>query len=59
MAVRQADAITVFEQLERSGKGEGAGGLPYLNSCLQAVLNPMGVRRYAEMVIFGVDANPG
>jgi replicative DNA helicase len=49
-ATREADVITVFNELERIGKGEEVGGLVYLNSLAQYVAGPSGARRYAEIV---------
>jgi replicative DNA helicase len=45
-----ADVITVFEHLHRAGKDAEVGGLPYLNSLSQSVMNAANIRRYAEIV---------
>lgn len=47
---RPADIITVYEHLQRAGKAEEAGGLPYLNSLGQFVMSAANIRRYAEIV---------
>jgi len=47
---RPADAITVFESLQTSGKAADAGGLPYLNSLAQNTPSAANIRRYAEIV---------
>jgi replicative DNA helicase len=49
-ATKPADVITVFEQLQRSGKHEESGGLSYLNALAQSVPSAANVRRYAEIV---------
>jgi replicative DNA helicase len=49
-ASRPADVITVYAHLEKSGKHEEVGGLPYLNSLAQFVPSGANVRRYAEIV---------
>lgn len=49
-ASRPADVITVYEQLQRTGKADEVGGLPYLNSLAQYVLSASNIRRYAEIV---------
>ena len=49
-ASKPADAITVHEELQRQGKGEEAGGLPYLASLVQQVPSASNIRRYAEIV---------
>jgi replicative DNA helicase len=49
-ASREADVITVFEQLERAGNAEEVGGLAYLNSLAQYVPSSAAIRRYAEVV---------
>ena len=49
-ASKPADVITVFEQLERHGKHEDAGGLAYLNSLAQSVPSASNIHRYAEIV---------
>ena len=47
---RPADVVTVFEQLQRTGKSQEAGGLPYLNDLAQSVASAANMRRYAEIV---------
>jgi replicative DNA helicase len=47
---RPADAITVFEALQTSGKAVEAGGLVYLNSLAQNTPSAANIRRYAEIV---------
>ena len=47
---KPADVITVFEWLQRAGKGEEYGGMVYLNSLSQSVPSAVNVRRYAEIV---------
>ena len=47
---KPADVITVFEELQTSGRAEAAGGLPYLNSLAQYVPSASNIRRYAEIV---------
>ena len=47
---KPADVITVFEALQRKGKAEEAGSLPYLNSLAQFVPSASNIRRYAEIV---------
>jgi replicative DNA helicase len=47
---RPADAITVFEALQTSGKAADAGGLVYLNSLAQNTPSAANIRRYAEIV---------
>jgi replicative DNA helicase len=49
-ACREADIVTVYAQLEKSGKGAEVGGYLYLNSLAQAVPGSGNVRRYAEIV---------
>jgi replicative DNA helicase len=49
-ATRPADVITVFHELEKLGKGQEVGGLPYLNSLAQYVASAANIRRYAEIV---------
>ena len=44
------DVITVFEELQRQGKADEVGGLPYLNSLAQYVPTASNIRRYAELV---------
>ena len=47
---RPADAITVFEALQISGKAAEAGGLAYLNALAQNTPSAANIRRYAEIV---------
>ena len=47
---RPADAITVFEALQTSGKAGEAGGLAYLNALAQNTPSAANIRRYAEIV---------
>jgi len=47
---KPADAVTVFEALQNSGKAEDCGGLPYLNSLAQNTPSAANIRRYAEIV---------
>ena len=49
-ATRPADVITVFEQLQSTGKADEVGGLAYLNSLAQYVPSASNIRRYAEIV---------
>src|SRR5450830_488816 len=49
-ASKPADVITVYEQLQSSGKAEEIGGLSYLNSLAQYVPSAGNIRRYAEIV---------
>jgi replicative DNA helicase len=49
-ASKPADVVTVFAQLEKTGKAAEVGGLPYLNSLAQFVLSAGNIRRYAEIV---------
>ncbi len=47
---RPADAITVYEALQTSGKAGDSGGLVYLNSLAQNTPSAANIRRYAEIV---------
>ncbi len=47
---RPADAITVYETLQTSGKASEAGGLVYLNSLALNTPSAANIRRYAEIV---------
>ena len=47
---KAADVITVYEELQRQGKGDEIGGLAYLNSLAQYVPSAANIRRYAEIV---------
>jgi len=47
---RPADAITVYEALQTSGKAADAGGVAYLNSLAQNTPSAANIRRYAEIV---------
>lgn len=49
-ACKPADVITVFEHLQRQGKHEEVGGLPYLNSVAQSEPGAANIRRWAEIV---------
>lgn len=49
-ANKPADIITVYEQLQSTGKGEEVGGLVYLNALAQYVPSASNIRRYAEIV---------
>jgi len=49
-ASRPADVITVAESLERNGKLDDAGGLPYLAALAQNTPSAVNIRRYAEIV---------
>ncbi|RYE60418.1 MAG: replicative DNA helicase, partial [Hyphomicrobiales bacterium] len=49
-ASKPADVITVFEQLQSTGKSDEMGGLVYLNSLAQYVPSASNIRRYAEIV---------
>lgn len=49
-ANKPADVITVFEQLQRNGKGDDCGGMPYLNSLAASVPGASSIRYYAEIV---------
>ena len=47
---KPADVITVFEELQRQGRAEAAGGIAYLNALAQYVPSAANIRRYAEIV---------
>ncbi len=47
---KPADVVTVYEQLQNSGKGGEVGGLSYLNALAQYVPSAANIRRYAEIV---------
>jgi len=49
-AGKPADVITVFEQLQSTGRAEEVGGLAYLNALAQYVPSAGNIRRYAEIV---------
>lgn len=49
-AVKPADVITVFEQLQRVGKADECGGVAYLNALAQSIPSAANARRYAEIV---------
>ncbi len=49
-AGKPADVVTVYDELQTRGKGEEAGGLPYINSLAQYVPSASNIRRYAEIV---------
>ena len=44
---KPADVITVYEELQRQGKGDEIGGLAYLNALAQYVPSASNIRRYA------------
>ncbi|MDL2059262.1 replicative DNA helicase [Mesosutterella sp. AGMB02718] len=45
-----ADVLTVFNELERSGRSEAAGGRPYLISLTTNSLGAANIRQYAQIV---------
>ena len=45
-----ADVITVYNELERSGRAAAAGGRPYLNALTSNSLGAGNIRTYAEIV---------
>jgi len=47
---KAGDVVTVYEELQRQGKGDEVGGLAYLNSLAQYVPSASNIRRYAEIV---------
>jgi len=47
---KPCDVVTVSQQLERTGKLEGAGGLAYLSSVARDTPTAANVRAYAEIV---------
>jgi replicative DNA helicase len=49
-ATKPADVMTVYDELQRSGKGSEVGGLAYLNGLAQSVASASNIRRYAEIV---------
>ncbi len=49
-AMRPADVITVYEQLQSQGRADETGGLGYLNALAQYVPGAGNIRRYAEIV---------
>lgn len=49
-ANKPADAVTVHEDLERQGKAQEAGGLPYLAALVQQVPSASNIRQYADIV---------
>lgn len=49
-ASRPADVITVYEELQRQGKAEETGGLPYLNSLAEYLPSTDNLRVYAGLV---------
>jgi replicative DNA helicase len=50
VSLRPADQVTVYEHLQKSGKAEEVGGLPYLNALAQFVPSAGNIRRYAQIV---------
>jgi replicative DNA helicase len=51
MSMRRADVMTVFERLGTEGRLDHTGGLPYLNSLVNATPGASNIARYAEIVI--------
>ena len=49
-AGREADVVTVFNELQAHGQDEDVGGLVYLNELAQFVPSAANIRRYAEIV---------
>ena len=49
-AGKPCDAVTVAEQLERTGKLDAAGGLAYLSSLARDTPTAANVRAYADIV---------
>jgi len=49
-ATKEADVITVYQQLQGTKNGDEAGGLAYLNALAQYVPSASNIRRYAEIV---------
>ena len=47
---RPADAVTVFESLEKNGEAEQAGGLAYIAELANNTPSAANIRRYAEIV---------
>ena len=47
---RPADAVTVFEMLQSTGKDDDAGGLAYLSTLAQNTPSAANIRRYGEIV---------
>lgn len=47
---KDADVVTVFESLKRSGKEERAGGLAYLGEIMANTPSAANIKRYAEIV---------
>jgi replicative DNA helicase len=50
LATRPVDVMTVYDQLQGSGKAEEVGGYAYLSSLSQYVPSASNIRRYAEIV---------
>lgn len=50
-ANKPADVLTVADELQRAGRLEGVGGIPYLNSLTDGMPSAANIRRYAEIVI--------
>lgn len=48
---KPVDVVSTFEQLQRGGNADDAGGLSYLNQLTQAVPSVSSVRRYAEIIV--------
>ncbi len=49
-AGRPADIVTVYGELQAEGKEQEVGGIPYLNSLVNATPAASNIRRYAEIV---------
>jgi replicative DNA helicase len=49
-ACHQPDVLSVYDCLEKIGKADEVGGLPYLNSLAQLVPSAGNIRRYAMIV---------
>jgi replicative DNA helicase len=47
---KPADVVTVYEQLESTGKADNVGGVAYLNKLAQYVPSASNITRYAEIV---------
>ncbi len=47
---KPADVISVFETLQRAGKAQECGGLPYINALAQSVPSASSMGRHAEIV---------
>lgn len=49
-AMKPADVVTVYAQLQAQGNADKAGGLEYLNALAQYVPSSSNIRRYAEII---------